>query len=240
MTRKFLQADQQCVAQRQAFADKYGRPDLWSIIDHWPLYAGVYSISRFLAIARLVEDSLGVPGHIAEVGSWRGANLLFMAKLLRLFDPHCSKEVHAFEGFEGLQEFASADGPAVESKGQYKGRLDELTDLIDLYELNDDVVIHQGLVEDTLPKLLDEMQELSFSLIYLDVDLYKPTLAALELFHERLSVGGLFVLDEWNVARFPGETVAVREFLAARPDHYAMEQVRHTRQPSLVLRRLKF
>jgi hypothetical protein len=236
--KKYLEADKRYIAERTRFAEKHDRPDLWSTIDHWPLYAGIYSISRFLAISKLVERSLDVPGHLAEVGSWRGANLLFMSKLLRLLDPHSNKQVHAFDGFEGLQDFAAEDGDAIRTKGYYQGSLEELLDLIRLYELEDEVVIHKGLVDDTIPQLLEARADLSFSLIYVDVDLYRPSLTALEHLHPRLSVGGMFVMDEWNFAMFPGETVAVREFVAAHPGAYAMEHVRNTRQPSLVLRKL--
>jgi hypothetical protein len=236
--KKYSKADQDYIARRTAFAEKYDRPDLWSIVDHWPLYAGVYSLSRFIAISKLVEQSLTVPGHIGEVGSWRGANLLFMAKLIRLFDPHSNKQVHSFDAFEGLQQFSPEDGDATRTKGFYRGSLDELLDVIALYDLEDEVVIHRGLVEETLPPLLAERTELSFSMIYIDVDLYAPTLLALREFHNRLSLGGMIVFDEWNIAMFPGETVAVREFLAETSGSYVMEHVRNTRQPSLVLRKV--
>jgi hypothetical protein len=236
--KKYRRADQDYLARRAAFAEKHGRNDLWPTIDHWPLYAGVYSISRFLAISKLVEQSVEVPGHIAEIGSWRGANLVYMAKLLRLFDPHSNKQVHSFDTFEGLQDFSKEDGGADKHKGEYKGSFDELLDVISLYDLDDEVVIHRGPVEETMPALLAERTELSFSMVYIDVDLYRPTLLTLQSLHDRLSTGGFFVLDEWNIAMFPGESVAVREFLAEHPDDYAMEHVPRTRQPTLVLRKL--
>jgi hypothetical protein len=235
--KKYLRADKEYLEQRAGFAEKYGRSELWATIDHWPLYAGIYSISRFLAISKLVEQSLSVPGHIAEIGSWRGANLLFMAKLLRLWDPHSNKQVHSFDSFEGLQNFSSEDGDASKTKGFYQGSFEELADVISLYDFDDEIVIHKGQVETTISKLLDDRSEISFSLIYIDVDLYKPSLIALEQLHPRLSTGGLIVLDEWNYAMFPGETVAVREFMEAHPGAYAMEHIRNTRQPSLTLRK---
>lgn len=237
-TKKFLQADRDYLSRRDAFAEKYSRPELWSLIDHWPLYAGVYSISRFYSIGKYLEQSLDIPGHIAEIGSWRGANLMFMAKLLRIFDPHSNKQVHSFDGFEGLQKFSEQDAGAVRTKGYYKGSLEELVDVIALYEMNDDIVIHQGLVETTMPELLKARSELSFSLVYIDVDLYEPTAIALAQLHDRLSIGGMFIFDEWNTAMFPGETVAVREFMRDHPGLYRMEHVRNTRQPTLVLRRI--
>jgi SAM-dependent methyltransferase len=236
-TKKYAAEDKKYISARNRFADKYDKPYLWPTIDHWPLYAGVYSISRFLAITKLVEQTLDVPGHIAEVGCWRGANLLLMAKLLRLLDPHSGKQVHAFDSFQGLQDYSKEDAGAEGTRGQYRGSLEELRDLIKLYDFEDEVIIHLGKVESTLAPLLKRRTELSFSLVYIDVDLYTPTLIALEQLHSRLALGGMFVFDEWNVAVFPGETVAVQEFLQAHPDDYNMEHVRNTRQPSLILRK---
>ncbi len=50
-------------------------------------------------------------------------------------------------------------------------------------------------------------------MLYLDVDLYEPTKAALEAFLPRMPKGAVVVFDELNAAMFPGETAAVQEVL---------------------------
>lgn len=234
---KFATDDQAYLEKRKALSDKYGPRDLWSVIDHWGLYCGIGNLSRAVAVQDLLRGVLGVPGHLAEFGSWRGANLLYLAKLLRIFDPLGQKQVHCFESFEGLQTFTSADAAAERTRGKYKGSYEELLDLIDLYELQDEVVIHKGIIQDTLPLAIETSPSLSFSMVYCDIDLYEPTALALGLLHPRLSSGGVFVLDEWNNDQFPGETLAVREFLKRHGSEYAVEHVAGTRQPSLVLRK---
>jgi Macrocin-O-methyltransferase (TylF) len=235
---KFKTIDAKYLRERERLSEKYGPRELWSVIDHWPLYCGIGNLSRFLAIADLVRQSLEVPGHIAEFGCWRGANLLFMAKLLRIYDPLGSKIVHAFDSFEGLQTFAPQDGQAEESRGQYKGSFEELTDIIRLQELEDDVAIHKGWIDDTLPALLRAQEELSFSLVYVDVDLFAPTKTILEHCHARLSTGGFVAFDEWNYQNFPGEAVAVREFLEGHRGEYVAHHVKDARQPSMYLRKI--
>lgn len=236
---KFKTADQRYLTARKSFAERSGRPELWSIVDHWPLYVGLGNLSRFLAIADLLRSTLGVPGHVAEFGTWRGANTLFLAKLLRVFDPHGAKVVHAFDSFEGLKEFRPQDAAAQELGGSYKGSLEELRAVIELHDMQDDVVIHQGVIEQTLPAALAQDEALSLSFVYCDTDLYASTLTILDNAHPRLAQGGVFVLDEWNHAGFPGETVAVREFIAKHGDAYSMQSVPGARQPSLVLRKLR-
>jgi hypothetical protein len=244
---KFQTADNRYLEARRELSAKYGERELWSVIDQWPLYAGIGNLSRFLAIAELVKESLSVPGHIAEFGSWKGGNLIFMAKLLRIFDPHGPKVVHGFDSFEGLTEFAAQDDLERTAGGQYaglfqggyKGAYSELQEIIRLYEMQDDVNIHKGIIEETLPALLERNQELAFSLVYCDTDLYQSTRLILELMHPRLMKGGLFVFDEWNDDIFPGEGVAANEFMQRFGDCYEVRSVPHCRQPNLVLKKIR-
>ena len=236
---KFATEDKKYLAARKRLSDTYGTRELWSVADHWPLYCGTANLARFMAISDLLRETLDIPGHVAEFGSWRGANLLFLAKLLRIYDSHGSKQVHCFDSFEGLSTFSSEDGAASDEKGEYAGSLKELTDMIDLYGLDDDIVIHKGLIQDTLPQFMDENSGTMMSFIYCDTDLFEPTKLILENMHDRLVVGGLFVLDQWSHERWPGESIAVRDFLSNPEHRYKMRHVRDARQPTLILEKLQ-
>jgi len=238
---KFAESDKEYFSKRKNFSKKYGPRELWNVIDHWPLYCGISNLSRHIAISDLLRSTLGVPGHVAEFGSWRGANVVFMAKLLRIFDPMGSKIVHCFESFEGLDKFSKEDNDEAKlKKGKYKGSYEKLMDVISLYQLNDEIEIHKGRIEDVLPETLTKNKALTFSFVYCDVDLYDPTKLVIESLHDRLSKNGLFVFDEWNYENFQGEGKAVNEFLKVNSSKYEIQHVKHTRQPSLVLKKIKF
>lgn len=237
---KFAQERAEYKRRREEFAQKYGQRDLWFTMDQWPLYVGQRNLGRYMAISDLLRSTLSVPGHVAEFGSWRGANLMFMAKLLRLYDPHGSKIVHCFESFEGLTTFTDDDGAAASEQGTYRGNHEELVDIIRLYNMQDDIVIHKGLIQDTLPDAFPGSDPTAFSFVYCDTDLYEPTNIILNTFHPRLAVGGLFVLDEWNYSEWPGETRATNEFLETFGDCYEVTQICNTNQPSLALRKTKY
>lgn len=235
---KFKHLDARYLERRRALSDELGPRPVWEVADHWPLYAGVSNIARFMAIADLLRSTLGVPGHVAEFGSWRGANLSFLTKLLAIYDPHGPKVVHCFDSFEGLTDFAPEDGAARDSAGAYRGARAELEAMLDLVELSDAVEIHEGLIQDTLPPLCEARPGLSFSFVYCDTDLYEPSKLILEHLDARLAPGGLFVFDQWNYDAWPGESLAVREFLESRPGAYRPETPPNARQPSLALRKL--
>jgi hypothetical protein len=227
-------------SRRAELGTALGDRDVWSVADHWPLYAGTTNLARYFAIESLLRSTLHVPGHVAEFGVWRGANTMFMAKTLQILDHYGPKEVHAFDSFEGLTQFSEADPHdtgAGQFRGQYKGSLDELRAMLALEDLQDAVDIHVGYIEDTLPAFLQQRPEVGFSFVYCDTDLYASTRTILDNLHDRLSPGGLFVFDEWNLEEHAGEGVAANEFIAEYRYDYTVEAVPHTRQPSLALRK---
>ncbi len=162
---------------------------------------------------------------------------MLLTKLLKIFDPHGPKVVHCFDTFEGLGMFSSEDGIAASMPGQYAGSLEELQEFIALYELWDDIDIHQGAIEDSLPELMAERPELMFSMVYCDTDLYESTSVILEQLASRVTPGGIMVFDEWNHEKFPGEGIAVNQFLAGLDHGFEVEAPLTTRQPTLVLRK---
>lgn len=238
MTYKGSFSDEIYLAARRKVSERVGPQELWSVIDQWPLYVGLGNLSRFVAIYEIFKKQIQIPGDIAEFGSWRGANLMFMAKLLEILDPHGSKRVHCFDNFSGLPPFSSNDGSEDGKVGEYCGSLEDLRLLIDLYNLNDTISIYPGAIENTLREYLDSDKGVSFSLIYYDADLYEPASVVLELAHERLMKGGIFVFDEWNHPAWPGEGLAVREFMARHGHDYISEHIAGTRQPSLIIRKI--
>ena len=55
-------------------------------IHHFPCFTGHLTLSRFLTFYEIYKKALGVAGHIAEIGVFRGASLLFFTKLVQLFE----------------------------------------------------------------------------------------------------------------------------------------------------------
>lgn len=211
----------------------------WDKMDQWPLYVGIYNLARSIHNQDLIRDSIDIPGHIVEFGSWRGSNVLLMAKTLSIFSPHSQKKVISFDLFsDGLDFFDSKDKDAIEHKGKYPGDYDNLLEIVNLFEFNEKIELVKGNILETLPNYVNENNPF-FSLIYVDTDLYKTTDLILKSLHERLSIGGSFVFDEWNFSNYPGESTAVKEFCEERGDSYEMISVKNSIQPSLVLRKIK-
>jgi SAM-dependent methyltransferase len=231
------------VEERARFAEDIGRPDLFAIIDQFPLYAGTLTLARTIAICDLFRSTLEVPGDIVEFGCWEGANLLFLAKLLSVFSPGSPKKVYGFDSFEGLQTFSDEDqlrdGARVALAGKYKGVRSTIDRIIELHALRDVVTLVIGDACVTVPEFFDARPGALVSFAFCDFDLYRPTIIALNTLHSAMSAGGLIVLDQANCGAWAGEDRALEEFLGVYSDAYTREAIPHTRQPTVALRRLR-
>lgn len=230
---KFMSEDAKYFEDRNLFAERFHMGDnFWEIADNWQLFSGYVNIGRSLAIYELLKQVIDLPGHIIELGTWNGANLMFMAKVVHLIKPNSLIELYGFDSFEGLQKFQDRDCMAVEFVNSYKGNEEMLREVISLYGFNDYVNLIKGNIEDTLPAFLEDRPELMLSFVYLDTDLYSSTKIGIELLWDRLLKGGIMVFDEYNIQNWPGETAALVETLG---DKHRLNTINFTRQPTAYL-----
>lgn len=175
-----------------------------------------------------MRKCLDILGHIVEFGCWKGANLMFIPKLLQLLQPNTFKYVYGFDRFKGLQTFSAADKVGNEFMGKYCGDEEALLIIINLFDMDEWVHIIKGNALDSNPHLM-------LSLAYSDFDLYEPTKVALEYVGRRICSGGIIALDEALINLWPGEGQAVVEFLAKNENQYYMQNIGFARQPTVYL-----
>lgn len=74
-------------------------------------------------------------------------------------------------------------------------------------------LIVQGDVRDTVPRYLAGNPHTIIALAYFDLDLYEPTRDMIEAVRPHLTQGSVLAFDELAHAKWPGETVALRDTL---------------------------
>jgi asparagine synthase (glutamine-hydrolysing) len=87
------------------------------------------------------------------------------------------------------------------------------------------VALHKGLFEETVPQSLGP----AIALAHVDCDWYDPVKLCLGSLADRMTPGGIVVLDDYN--DYGGCRIAAQEFLATWPD-YGFEE-----GPNAILRR---
>jgi Macrocin-O-methyltransferase (TylF) len=179
-------------------------------------------LSRVLYLDQLYRKIINVPGVICEFGVHWGATITTLCNLRGIYEPfNYSRRIHGFDTFSGFVDVDNADG-GFSNDGDYstsRGYETELSQILGLHESFSPVPqiqkfeLIKGDVSATLPNWLEANPHAIVSMAIFDMDIYKPTKAALELILPRLIKGSILVFDELNCPHFPGETKAVAETL---------------------------
>lgn len=152
---------------------------------------------------KLVKNTAKLPGHIAEVGVYRGGSARLIA------ENKGDKELHLFDTFEdGLPEPVALDSVKF-WRGQFATPLETVTNYLSGI---DGVYFHKGCFPDTAAPIAD----MQFSFVHLDVDIYQSTKDALEFFYPRMVKGGVIVSHDYRSSA--GVTKAFDDFFADKPE----------------------
>jgi len=180
------------------------------LVENFTCFTGHMSLSRYLGLYEIYKQTLGVAGHIAEVGTYKGSALFLFAKLVKIFESESLTQVHGFDWFQGMGE----DSIEVKVKGgSYKADEATVRKLIQIQDLSNVAFVHKMDVTKELKLFLEKNKHLQFKVVFLDAGLYEVVKVCLPLFWERLTPGGILILDQYNHELSPGETMAVREIL---------------------------
>jgi predicted O-methyltransferase YrrM len=115
-------------------------------------------------------------GMVLEFGVAGGHSIRELASVFP------DRHIHGFDSFEGLPEAWRPEFP----EGIFK---------CDVPHVPDNVTLHQGLFNETLPSFL-EANPGPIAFLHLDADLYSSTAYVLELVEDRLIDGSIVIFDE--------------------------------------------
>jgi len=157
-------------------------------------------------LMRLVE---AVPGDTVECGSLEGAG----SYLMHLMNDRAGKHErwhHVFDSFEGLSAPDEGDGEHWE-QGDLSVSMDDVKRNMGDFE-------RYTLYKGWIPARFPEVEDKRFAFVHIDVDLYQPTLDAIEFFYPRLNAGGVILCDDYGSALCPGATRAIDEYLSDKSE----------------------
>jgi hypothetical protein len=194
-------------------------------IENFPKYVRRQKLKRFLALYEIFKLALPVKGSIIECGVFKGFGVMTWAKLSAMLEPeNLTRRIYGFDTFAGFPSFTDKDHNATampEKGGLYADSYEELQELITEFDRDrflghvDKVHLIKGDLVETIPQFIKDHQHLLVSLLFLDVDLYEPTRAAIEAFVPRMPKGAVIAFDELDNPQWPGETLALIESLGA-------------------------
>lgn len=189
-------------------------------LENFSKYIPRSTVARFLTKYEMLKKIIDIQGCIVECGVFLGGGLMAWAQLSSILEPaNHQRKIIGFDTFSGFPDISKEDKSDQTSIIAEKGSLrsdayNDLQECIDIYNMTrylshiEKVELIQGDVCETASNYLHRNSHLIVSLLYLDLDIYKPTKKAIEVFFNRIPKGGIIAFDQLNQSLWPGETVA--------------------------------
>jgi hypothetical protein len=170
-----------------------------------------YSMDRKFVLREFARLVSNVPGAIAECGCYEGASAWFMATELP------DVPLYLFDSFAGLSS-PTAEDTAL-SENHFAWQAGDLTSPEDKVTATLAGFSHVSLLKGWIPERFGEVEDQSFRLVHIDVDLYEPTRDSIAFFYPRMSPGGVMIFDDYGMTSCPGAYKAVEDYMLDRDEH---------------------
>lgn len=163
-----------------------------------------------------------LPGDIVELGVFKGSGMATFTKFIDIYAPNSNKKVIGFDIFDTFE----ADKVLDKDSDLDKETMEIVYNRVDTNELSlesvksrlegtgisdDKYQLVKGDVETSILKFLDENPGFRISMLYIDVDLDRPTYYGLKHLWDRILPGGVILFDEYEYHKFT-ESNGVEKF----------------------------
>jgi O-methyltransferase len=189
--------NKQCVIDRQHLLGIVGR--------HYRRVGGYDGISQAHAHIILGNQVLQnkVPGDVVELGVYKGGS---SSVLVRVFETCSSKKFWLYDSFAGHPSIDKDKNPGMENwAGKHIGTIEEakanVLALNPTVTIDDDRIIwRKGFFNETLMK--EEPLPTTIAYLHIDCDWYECIIDILDVLYDRVSYGGVIILDDVGIYGF--------------------------------------
>lgn len=202
----------------------------FDLITNYGLFSGDANLYKTLKIFSVIKTISNVKGDIIEFGIHRGNTSILIKKIIDIFK--LKKKLILLDHFSGLIHYTKHD--TTKSKkyyGKFKAKKNIIEQFIKFFNFKnikildrDATTLNQGFIKNKI------------CLAYFDLDLFLPTLSALNAINKNISKNGLVVFDQGN-KKLWSEKKAVKYFLSQNKNFKIIESNKF-RQPDLIIKKL--
>lgn len=197
----------------------------WASFNNFLSSGELDRFTKLLARYELFKRVVDLPGDIVEGGVFKGAGVLYWARLLQVFNPLSARRVVGFDTFGGYPDSTSRDhdkraGEHFLTDSNYTGGSpDEILRQASALGLSCRVQLVQGDSTKTIPEYVRTNPGFRIAILNLDFDIFEPTAVALEELYPLVVPGGIIILDEY-AGRGWGESEAADAFFKNKHVEY--------------------
>ncbi len=196
----------------------YSTLSRWDYENGFNLTSHPTRIMKIVAHWELYKRIIHLPGHVVELGVFKGASLIRWATFRDALESPWSRQII---GFDVFGEFPAGkkepDRTFVENWKKGAGTALSRTDMDSILRRKgfSNCELVEGDILSTVPAYLQKQPQLKIALLHLDTDIYEPARAALAHLWPHVVTGGLVVSDDYGTEY--GGTRAMDEFLEHQP-----------------------
>ena len=184
------------------------------------VYVDRQLVSTILTRIKIFEKIINVQGSIIECGVYQANSLFTYAHLSTVLEPsNFNRKIIGFDTFDGFRAISKKDRKNINEKNFSNTNYNHIKKWIKIFDKNrsighiNKIELVKGNAVKTIPKYVKENPHLIVSLLYLDFDIYEPTLTAIKHLLPLVPKGGIIGFDELNSEKWKGETIALKELI---------------------------
>jgi hypothetical protein len=213
------------------FKKKFNFTD-FELITNYGLFSGDVNLYKTLVIYDLIKETKNIKGDIIELGIDRGNTSLLIKKILDIFK--INKKLYLLDHFKGLINYHDQKDTLRSQSfyGKYATKKAQIVSFIEYFKFKKIKIINKDAT-----KLLPGFFNKKFSLAYFDMDLYLPTIKALQAIEANVVKGGYIVFDQGN-KKLWSEKKAIKDFLN-KNKKYKYISLNKYRQPDVILKKIR-
>ncbi len=204
-------------------------PSVEDLIHQFPVFVGSVNLARFLTLYEVYNQTKNISGDILDIGTWKGFSFFTFVKLIKIFEPYTSTQVHCMDSFEGMNKSEEYLQKITGSSNKYDECSEELTKkLLDLQGLDGIGIVNRLNIIYDLEEWCNKRPWHRFKLIFLDCGIEEVLESSFRNLWDRLVPGGILLLDHFNSSASPSES----NFVSKYCKNCEIKQISFSRSPS--------
>ena len=195
------------------------------IVYHFPVFVGDVNLARFISFFEIFKKVKSLSGHIADIGTWKGASFFTFVKLVKIFEKYSQTQVYGFDWFKGMKQGKNDNK---KYNNRYSANYKNLKKMIDLQDLKDVAVLEKMNLNTQFKKYLEKKKWLRFKLVFIDCGSEKVLENTIKYIWPKIVRNGILILDHYNNHVSPTESKILEKHIGKN----IIKQMSFVRQPT--------